>query len=273
VTVCSASTTLPVGVNYFCRLRGSEIRIEDGDACVACGRRLRRPKRGGKRASSTVTRSPDRSGAFSTPLAGCTGPLEVGRTAHRAGAQRDRSRPRTRSEHRRRGPARFRTADAREFLRNLVAEDPVAAAGYVTAVQCDRDASDQCRETAPVARAARRIRARPSVNAHPDVVHARDSAAYRLAWRNTIIPTAAACARRAFRGTRVVARRNALSGSSSITPSGPARPFRLARVPRPGMTNTNVRLGTHRPHSDVRSADRAQLQHQSLPDSRGTVFQ
>ena len=27
----------------------------------------------------------------------------------------------------------------------------------------------------------------------------------------------------------------------------PSRPFRLARVPRPGMTNTDVRLGTHRP--------------------------
>ena len=59
-----------------------------------------------------------------------------------------------------------------------------------------------------------------------------------------IVPTATACARRAFRGTRVVARRNALSGSSSITPSGPARPFRLARVPRTGMTNTDVRLGS-----------------------------
>ena len=57
-------------------------------------------------------------------------------------------------------------------------------------------------------------------------------------------PTVGACARRAFRGTRVVARRNARSGSSSITPSGPARPFRLARVPRTGMTNTDVRLGS-----------------------------
>ena len=55
------------------------------------------------------------------------------------------------------------------------------------------------------------------------------------------------------------------SASSSITPSGPARPFRLARVPRPGMTNTNVRLGTYRPHSDVRSTDQAQSQHQSCP--------
>ena len=69
----------------------------------------------------------------------------------------------------------------------------------------------------------------------------------RLAQQPTpSVPTAAACARRAFRGTRVVARRNALStSSSSTTPSGPARPLRLARVPRPGMTNTDVRCGTH----------------------------
>jgi len=53
----------------------------------------------------------------------------------------------------------------------------------------------------------------------------------RLAQQPTpTVPTAAACARRAFRGTRVVARRNALSrSSSSTTPSGPARPLRLAR--------------------------------------------
>jgi hypothetical protein len=65
----------------------------------------------------------------------------------------------------------------------------------------------------------------------------------RLAQQPTpSVPTVDACARRAFRGTRVVARRNALAGSSSsTTPSGPARPFRLARVPRPGMTNTDVR--------------------------------
>ena len=62
----------------------------------------------------------------------------------------------------------------------------------------------------------------------------------------TARPQVAACARRAFRGTPVVARRNALSdSSSSTTPSGPARPFRLARVTRPGMTNTDVRLGIH----------------------------
>ena len=69
----------------------------------------------------------------------------------------------------------------------------------------------------------------------------------RLAQQPTpTVPTLAACASRAFRGTRVVARRNARStSSSSTTPSGTARPFRLARVPRPGMTNTDVRLGTH----------------------------
>jgi len=82
-------------------------------------------------------------------------------------------------------------------------------------------------------------------------------------------PTLAACARRAFRGTQGVARRNDLSASaSSTTPAGPARPFRLARVPRTGMTNTNVRLGTHRPHTDLRSADQGQPQR-----GRGTVFQ
>ena len=38
----------------------------------------------------------------------------------------------------------------------------------------------------------------------------------------------------------------ASSGSSSSTPpSGRARPFRFARVRRPGMTNTDVRFGTH----------------------------
>ncbi len=69
----------------------------------------------------------------------------------------------------------------------------------------------------------------------------------RLAQQPTpTVPTAAAGARRAFRDTPVVARRNALShSSSSTTPSGPARPFRLARVTRPGMTHTDVRLGTH----------------------------
>ena len=97
--------------------------------------------------------------------------------------------------------------------------------------------------------AERRIRARPSVNAPsgrgPRARERRLQA--RLAQQPTpTVPTLAACARRAFRGTRVVARRNALStASTSTTPSGPARPFRLARVPRPGMTNTDVRRRTH----------------------------
>ena len=96
--------------------------------------------------------------------------------------------------------------------------------------------------------AERRIRARPSVNAHPDVVRARESAASRLAWRNN--------RQRSFpRAPRAPDEPSAtlewsLDGtpfsrsSSSTTPSGPARPFRLARVTRPGMTNTDVRLGT-----------------------------
>ena len=72
------------------------------------------------------------------------------------------------------------------------------------------------------------------------------------------VSTVAACARRAFRGTRVVARRNAPSRlSSSTTPFGPARPFRLARVPRTGMTNTYVRLGTH-PGDRTRRGERPQ---------------
>ena len=70
-----------------------------------------------------------------------------------------------------------------------------------------------------------------------------------------LVPTVAACAKRAFRGTRVVARRNALDGSSSTKPPGPARPFRLARVPWPGMTNTDVRLGTH-PGNRIRKGPR-----------------
>ena len=64
----------------------------------------------------------------------------------------------------------------------------------------------------------------------------------RLAQQPTpTVPTVAACAKRTFRGTRVVARRNDPSGSSWITPSSSARSFRLARVPRPGMPNADVR--------------------------------
>ena len=44
----------------------------------------------------------------------------------------------------------------------------------------------------------------------------------------------------------------------------PSRSFRLARVTRTGMTNTNVRLGTHRPTTDVRSADRFEKGGQQL---------
>ena len=80
-------------------------------------------------------------------------------------------------------------------------------------------------------------------------------------------PTGNACAKRAFRGTQGVARRNDLSASSSATtPAGPARPFRLARVPRPGMTNTDVLLGTHRPRG--RTRDRSTLRAAGVLRSR-----
>ena len=67
-----------------------------------------------------------------------------------------------------------------------------------------------------------------------------------------LVPTVAACARRAFRGTRVVARRNALS-LRHRRPHRPAQPGRSVSrgYPRPGMTNTDVRLGTHRPQTDL----------------------
>ena len=53
------------------------------------------------------------------------------------------------------------------------------------------------------------------------------------------------CATRAFRGTRLVARRNAIPVRHR--PHRPAQPgrFRLARVPRPSTTNPDVRLGIH----------------------------
>ena len=89
-----------------------------------------------------------------------------------------------------------------------------------------------------------------NVNAHPDVVPARDSAASRLAWRNNRHRPAppsprapdepSAALEWSLDGTPASVRRR--------RPHRPAQPpFRLARVPRPGMTNTDVRLGTHRP--------------------------
>ena len=44
---------LPLGVSHICRFRSSWIEINNDDACGPCGRRLRRPKRGGKRAASS----------------------------------------------------------------------------------------------------------------------------------------------------------------------------------------------------------------------------
>ena len=98
-------------------------------------------------------------------------------------------------------------------------------------------------------KAERRIRARPSVNAHPDVVRARESAASRLAWRNNHH-------RPSPRSPRAPDEPSAALGLSLDAtpfpvrrrrPHRPAQPGRSVSrgVPRPGMTNTDVGLGTH----------------------------
>ena len=70
---------LPLGVSHFCRFRSSWIKINNDDACGPCGRRLRRPKRGGKRAASTVTHCRSARARFSMPLARSTGCSAAGR--------------------------------------------------------------------------------------------------------------------------------------------------------------------------------------------------
>ena len=55
---------LPLGVDHFCRFRSSWIEINNDDACGPCGRRLRRPKRGGKRAASAEQAGTDGSRVF-----------------------------------------------------------------------------------------------------------------------------------------------------------------------------------------------------------------
>ena len=113
--------------------------------------------------------------------------------------------------------------------------------------------SAACRQLPRRCTAERRIRARPSVNAHPDM-SARARApppgspgattdTDRPHRRRGAPDEPSAALEWSLDGT-------SFSGSSSITPttpSGPGRPFRLARVPRPGMTNTDVRLGIHPP--------------------------
>ena len=73
------------------------------------------------------------------------GPLRAPHVRHRAGAQRARPRPRTRSARHRRSRARFRTEDAqqREERAKFGRGRSVAVAGYVTAAQCNRDAPDR----------------------------------------------------------------------------------------------------------------------------------
>ena len=79
-------------------------------------------------------------------------------------------------------------------------------------------------------------------------VRARESAASRLAWRNNRNrsgPRSPRAPDEPSAALELSLDGTSSSGSSSTTPSGPGRPFRLASVPRPGMTNTDVRRGTH----------------------------
>ena len=79
-------------------------------------------------------------------------------------------------------------------------------------------------------------------------VRARDSAASRLAWRNNrnrSSPRSPRAPDEPSAALELSLDGTSFSGSSSTTPSGPGRPFRLARVPRPGMIDTDVRLETH----------------------------
>ena len=105
---------------------------------------------------------------------------------------------------------------------------------------------------APALGSERRIRARPSVNAHPDVVRARESTASRLVWRNNRHRSAPPSPRAPDEPSA------ALEWSLDATPlpirrRRPHRPAQPGRCvsrgcpgrDRPGMTNTDVRLGTH----------------------------
>ena len=81
-------------------------------------------------------------------------------------------------------------------------------------------------------------------------VRARESAASRLVWRNNrhrSTPRSPRAPDEPSAALELSLDETSFSTSSSTTPSGPGWPFRLARVTRPGMTNTDVRLGIHPP--------------------------
>ena len=87
---------LPLGVDHFCRFRSSWIEINDGDACRPCRRRLRGPKRGGKRAASTVTHCRSARARFpcrrAARLPGRPGPSRRRASGLRAAADKEHAR-------------------------------------------------------------------------------------------------------------------------------------------------------------------------------------
>ena len=65
-----------------------------------------------------------------------------------------------------------------------MATDTRLAFGFAMGILRTRRPSAAFRQLPGRCTAVRRIRARPSVNAHPKVICARESTASRLAWRN-----------------------------------------------------------------------------------------
>ena len=138
---------------------------------------------------------------------------------------------------------RFRTGPQSEPRRHVSStRAPVAGVAL---------ASEGVRSVSPVAPALHsqaedsRAAERQRPSGH---VRARDSAASRLAWRNNRNrsgPRSPRAPDEPSAALELSLDGTSFSGSSSTTPSGPGRPFRLARVPRPGMIDTDVRLETH----------------------------
>ena len=105
--------------------------------------------------------------------------------------------------------------------------------------------------------AERRIRARPSVNAHPDVVRARDSAASRLAWRNNRHRSSPRLPRAPDEPSAAL--ELSLDGTPSPVRRRPHRPAQTGRsVSRgyPGRVWPTPTSGSEprRPQTDLRSA-------------------
>ena len=111
------------------------------------------------------------------------------------------------------------------------ADDPfIGELAVMPALRWRPKASVAFRQVPRSREAERRIRARPSVNAHPDVVRARESAASRLAWRNN--------RHRAFpRSTRAP---DEPSAALELSLDGTPSPVRRRRPHRPAQPGRSV---------------------------------